>query len=242
MADKTYKLTATLSTGEKIDCGTFTAPQGEPGAPGTKGDPGAAATVQVGTTTTGKPGTQASVENVGTSSAAVLNFTIPRGADGTGAQLNTIVFRSLIANVNFLVAYLDENGVPQSITVNSLNTHKITIRGNTFLVTAQSASISEFNLFVGKVPANQPSAQIADIANTNSVALTTYIVSNPETSISFDKIVVANNYNYISEVEIASNLPINTYTCTIVAPIDLVIDYAEPQNYNFVVGFRAAQT
>ena len=44
MADKTYKLTATLSTGEEIDCGTFIAPQGPRGATGPQGpqgDPGA---------------------------------------------------------------------------------------------------------------------------------------------------------------------------------------------------------
>jgi hypothetical protein len=43
---------------------------------------GAAATVTVGTTTTGNAGTNASVTNSGTSSAAVLNFTIPRGDTG----------------------------------------------------------------------------------------------------------------------------------------------------------------
>lgn len=48
------------------------------------GEKGEAASVTVGTTTTGNPGTNASVVNVGTSSDAVLNFTIPRGA--TGAQ------------------------------------------------------------------------------------------------------------------------------------------------------------
>ena len=51
-------------------------PQGEPGAPG------AAATITVGTTTTGEAGTEASVTNSGTTSAAVLNFTIPKGAKG----------------------------------------------------------------------------------------------------------------------------------------------------------------
>ena len=49
---------------------------------GPKGDPGAAATIAVGTTTTGSAGTNASVTNSGTTSAAVFNFTIPRGDTG----------------------------------------------------------------------------------------------------------------------------------------------------------------
>jgi hypothetical protein len=53
---------------------------------GPQGVPGTAATVNVGTTSTGEAGTEASVQNSGTTSAAVLNFTIPRGAKGdTGA-------------------------------------------------------------------------------------------------------------------------------------------------------------
>lgn len=46
------------------------------------GTPGQAATIEVGETITGEAGTNASVENTGTSSAAVLKFTIPRGANG----------------------------------------------------------------------------------------------------------------------------------------------------------------
>ena len=52
------------------------------GEQGPQGDPGKAATVAVGSVTTGEAGTQAAVTNAGTSSAAVLNFTIPRGAKG----------------------------------------------------------------------------------------------------------------------------------------------------------------
>ena len=55
---------------------------GNDGAPGPKGDPGLAATVNVGTTTTGAPGSDAEVTNTGTPSAAVFNFTIPRGDKG----------------------------------------------------------------------------------------------------------------------------------------------------------------
>ena len=61
--------------------------QGPQGIQGTQGIPGEAATVQVGTVTTGEEGTQAVVTNAGTSNAAVLNFTIPKGATGaTGPQ------------------------------------------------------------------------------------------------------------------------------------------------------------
>lgn len=65
----------------------FTIPRGETGATGEQGPAGEAATVTVGSTTTGDPGTDASVTNSGTTQNAILNFTIPRGETGaTGAQ------------------------------------------------------------------------------------------------------------------------------------------------------------
>ena len=48
---------------------------------GLKGD---AATIQVGTVTTGEPGTDAAVTNSGTAGDAVFDFTIPRGDTGNG--------------------------------------------------------------------------------------------------------------------------------------------------------------
>lgn len=77
-----------------------------------KGDTGAtgqAATVAVGTVTTGNPGTSASVTNSGTSNNAVLNFTIPQGpagnvttVDGVSATngnvpLNAVVYGSAMS-------------------------------------------------------------------------------------------------------------------------------------------------
>lgn len=52
------------------------------GAPGVDGNDGAAATVAVGTVTTVAAGSDATVVNAGTSSAAVLNFEIPQGDQG----------------------------------------------------------------------------------------------------------------------------------------------------------------
>lgn len=63
----------------------FTIPRGDTGATGSTGSTGstgAAATIAVGSTTTGNAGTSASVTNAGSSSAATLNFTIPRGDTG----------------------------------------------------------------------------------------------------------------------------------------------------------------
>ena len=56
--------------------------KGEKGETGAQGSPGAAATVQVGTVTTGEAGTSASVVNRGTENAAILDFVIPKGDKG----------------------------------------------------------------------------------------------------------------------------------------------------------------
>lgn len=56
----------------------FVIPQGPPGPPG----PAGPATIEVGTTTTGAPGTAAEVVNSGTSENVMLDFTIPQGVQG----------------------------------------------------------------------------------------------------------------------------------------------------------------
>jgi hypothetical protein len=49
------------------------------GDKGDEGDQGEAATISVGTVSTGAAGTNATVINVGTSSEAIFDFTIPKG-------------------------------------------------------------------------------------------------------------------------------------------------------------------
>lgn len=56
--------------------------QGERGVQGAQGPAGNAATITIGNVTTSAPGTAASVTNRGTSSAAVLDFVLPKGKDG----------------------------------------------------------------------------------------------------------------------------------------------------------------
>jgi hypothetical protein len=72
----------TIPRGDKGDKGDT----GNTGATGSQGPAGTAATATAGTTTTGAAGSSASVTNVGTTSAAVFDFVIPRGDTGaTGA-------------------------------------------------------------------------------------------------------------------------------------------------------------
>lgn len=56
--------------------------QGERGVQGEQGPAGNAATITIGNVTTSAPGTSAQVTNRGTSSAAVLDFVLPKGKDG----------------------------------------------------------------------------------------------------------------------------------------------------------------
>jgi Collagen triple helix repeat (20 copies) len=93
------------------------------GGAGPSGPAGAAATVSVGSVTTGAAGTQAMVTNSGTTSAAVLNFTIPQGAagsNGTGGGgaggTSGIPFASMYHAVSFNSVYYSVNNTNSSAT------------------------------------------------------------------------------------------------------------------------------
>lgn len=56
--------------------------QGPQGEPGPQGEAGQAAVIEIGTVTTGMPGTSAAVTNSGTMEHVILDFVIPRGEPG----------------------------------------------------------------------------------------------------------------------------------------------------------------
>lgn len=65
-----------------------------------RGDPGTAATITVGTVTTGAAGTSVIITNVGDETEAVLNFTIPRGDTGaSGAGSGDMVSTQNLSDV-----------------------------------------------------------------------------------------------------------------------------------------------
>jgi len=87
---------------------------------GGAGPTGAAATVSVGTVTTLAAGSSATVTNVGTSGAAVLNFGIPAGAtgstgatgsggSGSGSSTSSGTFAAVYHSVNYNATYYSVN-------------------------------------------------------------------------------------------------------------------------------------
>jgi hypothetical protein len=74
--------------------------------------------VAVGTTTTGNPGTNASVANTGTSGAAVFNFTIPRGNVGATGPANSLSIGSVTTGTVGTSANATITGTAPSQTLN----------------------------------------------------------------------------------------------------------------------------
>lgn len=64
----------------------FVIPRGDKGEAGLDGNDGKAATIKLGTVTTGNPGTSVQITNSGSENAAILNFTIPRGDTGSNGE------------------------------------------------------------------------------------------------------------------------------------------------------------
>lgn len=90
ISETQVKLKFTFENGDFIESPVLTLPRGEKGEKGEDGKDGKdgldgegiSATIEIGTVTTGAAGTNASVTNVGTEQRAILNFVIPRGANG----------------------------------------------------------------------------------------------------------------------------------------------------------------
>ena len=101
---------------------------GATGSAGPTGPAGAPASVQIGSVSTGAAGSGATVVNVGTATAAVLNFTIPQGtagAAGTGSGSGSassstgtsgIPFTSMYHSVSYAATYYSVNNTNQSST------------------------------------------------------------------------------------------------------------------------------
>lgn len=96
---------------------------GERGLPGAQGEPGMAATIRVGSVSTGEAGTPAFVHNSGTESDAVLDFTIPRGEKGEPGSDASVTADAITNALGYTPA--DAASIPTKLP----NPHPLTIKG-----------------------------------------------------------------------------------------------------------------
>ena len=116
----------------------------------TNGEDGINPTVTVGTTTTGNPGTNASVVNSGTAQDVVLDFTIPRGDKGETGQ----------------------DGAAATITVGSVTTGLPTDPASVTNVGTSSAAVFDFTIPKGDTGNTGATGNgIASITKTGTVGL-----------------------------------------------------------------------
>lgn len=139
---------------------------------GTDGDDGAAATVAVGTVTTGAGGSAAAVNNSGTSNAAVLDFTIPAGKTygGTSTTSLTIGTGSKVFTTQVGLAYTDGARVRASSAANTSNWMEglATYSGTTLTISVDktngSGTLADWNFNI----VGQPGA--GDLSSANNLS------------------------------------------------------------------------
>ena len=118
----------------------FTIPRGDTGLTGAKGDTGSAgpkgdpaATITVApTVTTSAAGTNAVVTNSGTSSDVVLNFTIPRGADGLPGATGPAGPAGTNANIDPIATRISLNYAATDLSPVGVNSNWFPLTNNTF--------------------------------------------------------------------------------------------------------------
>lgn len=151
--------------------------RGKNGDTGATGPAGAAATIEVGSVTTGAPGSPVEITNSGTSSAAVLNFAIPAGADGSdGAD-----------GLDGADGIDGDDGIPTALAAigSTPNANGMTLSGSTLKLEPASASfggvvttggqtIAGAKTLTGNLAVEKgtPVVRLTDTGNTSNVTQT----------------------------------------------------------------------
>lgn len=157
------------------------------GEDGAKGDTGDAATISVGTVSTGAAGSSASVTNSGTTSAAIFDFVIPKGADGTNGT--SAGFGTPTASATGLSA---GSSPTVSVTASGSNTSKVFSftfgipkgdKGDTGATGSTGATGQAATIAVGTVTtgASGTSASVTN-SGTSSAAVFDFVIPKGDTA------------------------------------------------------------
>lgn len=176
---------------------------------GPTGPAGQAATISVGSTTTGDPNTLASVTNSGTSSNAVLNFVIPKGESGNASTINIGTTTTLpagssptVTNVGTTSNAILNFALPTSTTIDSGNfisrTEQNYTTSNSIILLPITLNSNNINISNGIITINKTSRYKIDygikpLTSNNTVGIYVNGINIENTNISNNE-----NNNFIS--------------------------------------------
>lgn len=143
---------------------------GTSGLDGPPGATGAAGTIAIGAVTTGQPGTPASVVNIGTNNAAILNITIPAGEAGTDGATPS----GLDTSTDGLII---DNGLVQQLPswwppIHTFNPVSATNNGVTIVFAKDAAGNVVVTVDASVMQSNFSVSQSAQDANINTLTAT----------------------------------------------------------------------
>ena len=159
----TCVLSGDSSTAQWAYVGNIQGPQGNIGPIGPTGNPGTAATIQVGEVTSGDV---ASVENTGTSTAAVFDFVLPKGDPGPQGPQGEKGETGDPANIT---------GAASSIIENNLSSNRALISDGSGKVAASAVTATELGYLDGVTSGIQ--GQL-DALNSNNSYITNIPIIN----------------------------------------------------------------
>ena len=160
--------------------------QGVQGVAGTNGAAGVAATVAVDSVVTGAPGTAATVQNVGTSSAARLSFTIPQGTAGAAGAAGTpgLVYRGTWSNAtgyaaNDAVYYSGNSYIARTANTTTNPAADVANGGSTWALLAQQGAPGAATVTIGTV-ATGSTATVTNSGTQNAATLNFVLPQGPQ--------------------------------------------------------------
>lgn len=131
-----------------------------------KGDTGDAATIAVGTVTTGAAGSSVIITNIGTTSAAVLDFTIPKGDQGvSGAGTGDMLAANNLSEVNAATAF---STIKQAATTVATGVVELATDAETQALTDTTRTVTPSNL--ATLIATETTIGLVELATTTEAA------------------------------------------------------------------------
>ena len=163
-------------------------------AVGTKGDTGTAATIAVGSVTTGAAGSAATVANSGTASAVTLNFSIPQGAKGdTGNAGVGISSATVNGSGNLIITKTDSSTVDAGSVVGTQGDKGDAGDAGTITINAVATGAAGTNVIITNT-------------GTASAALLNFTIPKGDTGVGVFSAVVNGDGNLILTLDDASTI------------------------------------